>query len=207
LPGFVGYVLEDPVRAVRLEAGRVLASVPEALMDAGQRARLRAALAEYRAAQRMDADRAEAHLRLGTLYMQQQQLARAEGEFERAREIDPRFIPAYVNLADLRRMQGRDADGEAVLREALEIAPGDGDVRHALGLLLVRRKRLSEALRELERAAALRPELPRYSYVLAVALHSAGDGQRALRVLRDARTRHPADREIRAFLAELEQGR
>jgi predicted CXXCH cytochrome family protein len=200
-------LLDDPVRAVRLEAGRVLASVPEALMDAGQRARLRAALAEYRAAQRMDADRAEAHLRLGTLYMQQQQLAQAESEFERAREIAPHFVPAYVNLADLHRVQGREGDGEAVLRKALEIAPDDGDVRHALGLLLVRRKRLSEAIGELERASTLRPELPRYSYVLAVALHSAGDEERALQVLRDAAARHPADRDIQAFLTQLEQGR
>jgi predicted CXXCH cytochrome family protein len=200
-------LLDDPVRAVRLEAARVLASVPEALMNPEERTRLRAALAEYRAAQRMDADRAEAHLRLGTLDMHQRQLARAESELERALEIEPSMIPAYVNLADLHRVQGREGDGEAVLRKALAIAPDDGDVHHALGLLLVRRKQLSEAIRELERAATLRPELPRYSYVLAVALHSAGDAQRALRVLRDARSRHPADRDIQAFLTELEQGR
>ncbi len=71
----------------------------------------------------------------------------------------------------------------------------------------MRRKRLEEAVVELERAAALRPELPRYSFVLAVALHSRGKRDRALAVLQIASARHPADRDVRAFLAQLESER
>jgi tetratricopeptide (TPR) repeat protein len=197
-------LLDDPIRAVRLEAGRVLASVPRSLLTGSDGHRLEDVLGEYRAAQRMDADRADAHMRLGTLFLQRGELARAEAEFERARRLDRWFIPAYVNLADLLRIRGEDGEGERVLREALELWPEHGDVRHALGLLLVRRGRLEEAVVELERAAALRPELPRYSFVLAVALHSVGKVDRALAVLRLASESHPADRDLRAFLAQLE---
>jgi predicted CXXCH cytochrome family protein len=199
-------LLDDSVRTVRLEAGRVLASVPEVLLHPEQRARLEAVLEEYRAAQQMDADRPDAHLRLGNLHLLQHELDRAEREFNRARELAPTFVPTYVNLADLHRIQGREEEAERVLREALAVAPEDGDVHHALGLLLVRTRRLPEAIRELDRAAVFRPEIPRYSFVLAVALHSAGDAERAREVLQAAGRRHPADRDIQNFLRQLVPG-
>ena len=68
-----------------------------------------------------------------------------------------------------------------------------------------RARQLPAALAELERAAELRPELPRYSYVLAVALNDVGQSDRALVVLRTADERHPGDRAIRGLLAQLEQ--
>ncbi len=114
-------------------------------------------------------------------------------------------MPAYVNLADLERLRGRDDAGERHLREALAIEPDDGDVHHALGLLLVRRRQLPAAIAELERAAELRPELPRYSYVLGVALHEVGRSDRALAVLRAAHERHPGNQMIDQLMAQLEK--
>ena len=49
--------------------------------------------------------------------------ARAEEEIKAAIRIEPFFIPAYVNLADLYRVSGRDPDGERILREGLKVAP------------------------------------------------------------------------------------
>ena len=106
------------------------------------------------------------------------------------------YTPAYVNFADLYRVEQRDTDGERVLRAGLAAAPDDAALHLALGLLLVRQKRLPEAIDALQRAATLRPDDPHYGYVLGVALHSSGQTERALVALSTAATRHPSDREL-----------
>jgi Flp pilus assembly protein TadD len=61
--------------------------------------------------------------------------------------------------------------------------------------VLVRLKREDEALEELRRAAELEPDQPRYAYVYAVGLHSAGRGGEAITALKENLTRHPGDRD------------
>jgi Flp pilus assembly protein TadD len=91
---------------------------------------------------------------------------------------------------------GRDGDAEGMLRSAVNLVPGDAGIHHALGLTLVRLKRLDAALGELRRAAQLDPDQPRYSYVYGVALHSAGSKSEALAVLKESLARHPSDRDV-----------
>ena len=96
--------------------------------------------------------------------------------------MSPPYAPAAINLADLYRSLGRDAEGEGVLRAALAASPRDAGLHHALGLTLTRLKRRDEALAALRRAAELAPEQPRYAYVYAVALHSSpGESRRRWR--------------------------
>jgi Flp pilus assembly protein TadD len=64
-------------------------------------------------------------------------------------------------------------------------------------------KRLGEALRQLEVAAEVEPNVARYSYVYAVALHSAGRTADAIMVLRGSVARHPDDRDISIALINL----
>jgi Flp pilus assembly protein TadD len=69
-------------------------------------------------------------------------------------------------------------------------------VAHALGLLLVREKKLDEAVTWLKRAAERAPQNARYTYVYAVALNSTGQTNNALALLARAHQRHPNDREL-----------
>jgi Flp pilus assembly protein TadD len=108
-------------------------------------------------------------------------------------------VPAVANLADLLREQGRDADGERVLREGLRVYPDAASLHHALGLLEVRAGRPGEALTELAHAARLAPESARYSYVYAVALSDAGRTGEARAVVDAALARHPDDADLRAL--------
>jgi Flp pilus assembly protein TadD len=96
--------------------------------------------------QHFNADRPEARVTLGTFFARRRNGAEAEAEYRAAMRLWLRSIQAYVNLADLYRSLNRDADGEAILREALAIAPDDAAAQHALGLTLVRKQRLSEAM-------------------------------------------------------------
>jgi Flp pilus assembly protein TadD len=60
----------------------------------------------------------------------------AEAEYRTALRLDPAFVPALVNLADLDGARGMDQQGE-LLRKAMSIEQNNADVQHSLGLLLV----------------------------------------------------------------------
>jgi Flp pilus assembly protein TadD len=196
-------LLDDPLRAVRIEAGRQLAAVPRDGLDPALRAKLDRALAEYITAQRVDADRPESHTNLAMLYAEQGDVVHAEQELQTALALRADFVPAYVNLADVYRAQQREADAERVLRAGLAVAPNDAALHHALGLLLVRQRRLGDALVELRQAAERQPTEPRYAYVLGVAQHASGQVDEALQTLRAAHERHPSDRDLLLALATI----
>ncbi|HIN70189.1 MAG TPA: tetratricopeptide repeat protein [Acidobacteria bacterium] len=189
-------LLTDPVRAVRLEAARVLASVPFDQLSDGQRVTLTRTLGEYRVSQLTNAERAEPHLNLGVLDVQLGRYDDAERAYRTALRIDTGFVAAHLNLADLYRQQGREAEGEKVLRDALTVTEESAHVEHSLGLLLIRQGRLPEALRVLRSAAERRHDLVRYAYVYGVALQSTGNALGALEVLLTAHERHPEDRDL-----------
>jgi Tfp pilus assembly protein PilF len=195
-------LLDDPVRAVRMEAARALADAPRDRLTDAERTALDRGLAEYVAAERFNADRPESHLNLGLLYAAQRRLPEAEAALRAALERDPRFGAASVNLADLYRATGRDAEGERVLRDALKQDPRSGAAHHALGLLLVRQKRMAEAMPELEVAARLVPENARYGYVYGVGVSGTGQPKQAIEILERVLARHPYDRDtLSALLA------
>jgi Flp pilus assembly protein TadD len=198
-------LLNDRVRAVRIEAAEVLAGVPvDALPDGGPAA-LEKAIDEYVAAQELSADRPEAHSNLASLFARENRFAEAKTELTTALSLDPSFTPAAVNLADLDREWGREAAGERVLRDAISRSPDDASLQHALGLLLIRQGHGLEALDHLAAAARLDLANARFVYVYAVALNDAGQTGKALDVLEHNVARHPYDRDSLAALANFYQ--
>jgi Tfp pilus assembly protein PilF len=202
-------LLDDPLRLVRMAAARTLAGAAESRLDAAQRAAFDAALDEYVAAQRFNADRPEARTNLGSLQASRGDLAGAEGEFRAAIALDPSFVPAWVNLADVQRSRGEESEAEATLRHALDRSPGEAPLHHALGLSLVRSGQPGRALAELETAATAAPESARYAYVYSIALNSSGQANEAISVLERALERHAANRDMLMALVSihLEAGR
>jgi Tfp pilus assembly protein PilF len=200
-------LLADPLLAVRIEAARALAEVPPQLWRPADRSRLAAGLAEYRAAQRTNADRPEAHVNLAALDLVAGDVASARREYETALRLAPWFVPGYVNLADLYRATGDEAAAERALRQALTVAPALAEPHFALGLLLIRTGRRDEAFAQLSRAAELAPENPRFAQGLALALEDRGERQQAEATLARALARRPADRELLAAAAFLARER
>ncbi|MGV7228772.1 MAG: tetratricopeptide repeat protein [Nitrospirales bacterium] len=189
-------LLNDPVRAVRIEAGRYLASIPSDSLSKNQQDQLNQTVDEYIQSQLVNAERPSSHMNLGILYAERGQLQKAEEEYQAALRLDSAFYPALVNLADLYRVQDQDAQGEGFLRQALEIAPNDASVHHALGLLLVRIGKKQEAMSSLKKATALQPDNSQYGYVYAIALHSTGESKKAAAMLEKIHLRHPNERQI-----------
>jgi tetratricopeptide (TPR) repeat protein len=198
-------LLADPVRAVRIEAARGLAGIPESRLPTEDRARLAKAQDEYLASLRFNADRPEAQTELGGYHAARGDEAQAIAAYRRALALDPSYVPAAANLADLHRTRGREREAEAVLREAIRADPAAAAARHALGLSLVRQKRVPEALASLGEAARLAPDDARFAYVYGVALHDAGRRAEATQALERALARHPYDREILLALASYER--
>ena len=159
----------DGVRTVRIDAGRALAAVPAGLLGPAQRETAAAALAEWRAAQLVDADRPEAQSNLCILALEQGDVISAEVACRAAIRIAPQIPTVYVNLADVLRAAGRESDCEATLRAGLAVAPDNGALWHALGLSMVRQHRSAEALASLKRAVELAPQDARFSEVYKIA--------------------------------------
>ena len=187
---------DDAVKAVRVRAGRALVAAPLDELRADERARRTRAIDEYLASERAVAERPEAHLNLGIVAAERGDAAGAEAEYRTAIRLQPGFIPAYANLADLYRATDRQADAATTLADGLKAVPNDPSLLHALGLQRVREQRSAEALPLLQRAAEARPEDARFAYVYGVALHSSGRADEAIVVMKTALERSPYDPDL-----------
>ena len=194
--------LDAPHRALRIAAARSLAALRPRL-GARRQQDLDSALEEYVAAQSFNADRAEGHYNLGSLYDELGRPGDAEQSYLAAIAREPAFAASYVNLADLYRRTGREDEAQALLDGAMSRTPEDAGLPFAFALSLVRADRATEALEFIERAAELAPEEPYYAYALGVALYSDGEPERALAVLGEAHERFPGYRDILFALATM----
>jgi predicted CXXCH cytochrome family protein len=197
----VGPLLTDPVLAVRVEAARVLSSIPAADLDPALRTRFDAALGEFRAVQEASLDMPGSHLNLAVLDENQGRPSEAVQRYLAALKLDPDFTPARLNLARLYSTIGQPQDAERILREGVARMPDQGDLHYSLGLLLAEQRRLAEAIAALADAARLLPDRPRVHYNFALALQQAGRRPEAELALLKAQSLAPGDRSIAYALA------
>jgi tetratricopeptide (TPR) repeat protein len=195
-------LLSDPLRGVRIEAASALADEAH-LFSPEQRRVFDAALAEYRAAQLANADRPEAYSNLGAIAARLGDRETAQQAYEQGLRVGSWFAGSWLNLADLAREKGDDAEAERVLRRGLAATADRAQLHHALGLTLIRQKRVDEALVELKLGLDDAPDDMRLAYVYGVALMSVGRQIEARVVLSDALTQRPADRDLLYALATL----
>ena len=142
------------------------------------------------------------------LFAKRKDVKEAEAQLKDALSLDPTFVPAAVNLADLYRSLGREADGEATLRAALQRSPSHPALLYALGLAMARQGQHAKALNLLATAAGGVPRNARYAYVYAVALHDAGQTSAAIDTLERSIKSHPYDRDsLAALVIYLDQTR
>lgn len=180
-------LLTDPLRAVRMEAARVLSVVPRMYLGDTEATAFDAALQEFYAGEQEMADQAAAHLNLGTVYGNFKQFDKAIESYQTAIRLDPEFVPAHINLALLYNFQGKNAEAEQLLRQALQHAPQLPDAHYYLGLLLAEDSgRLAEAAESLGEAVKHAPGRPRIRYNYALALDKLGRSREAVSQLEQA---------------------
>ena len=94
------------------------------------------------------------------LEVARQQLDEAIRCCEQAIEIQPSFVPAYVNLGNCRQGQGRLDEAIACYRKGLEFDSNSVDARCSLSDVLRNFGRMEESRQHYEHALRLRPDYP-----------------------------------------------
>lgn len=200
-------LLGDPLLAVRVEATRVLAPALGQGLPQSERAALEAALDELRETHLLNADRPDALTALAGIYVDAGNYAEAERWFDAALDLDPAWVQALANFADLRRLTGQDAESAELLERAVAARPDNASVRYAYGLSLVRLRRAEDSLAQFRGAAELAPENAGYAYAHGIALNSTGQSDESVRVLADALQRFPGDGNLLQALMTIERDR
>ena len=186
-------LLNDPQRVVRITAAEALADVPVSEVPLAAQQPLMNGFKEFEQAQAHNADTPSAQVKLANFLLAQGYEKRAEEGYRRAIQLDPDWVSAYINLADLYRHQRREESGEQVLNDGLARQPANADLHHAMGLLKVRQKASAPALEHLLVAASNAPANDRYQYVYAVALDSYGQRAAAIAWLERQRALHASE--------------
>jgi predicted CXXCH cytochrome family protein len=194
-------LLKDPIRGVRVEAARALASLPADRFDAVERQAFDAAVAEFKQAETANADMPASHLNLGAFHETQGRREQAEHSYQTALRLDPYFGPARANLARLYNELGRNPDALRVLREGIKLTPSQGELHYSLGLLLAEEGQLPEAAGALGEAARLLPDRARVRYNYGLVLQKLGRLREAETALLKASDLDPRDPQIAYALA------
>ena len=200
----VSPLLADPVRGVRIRAASLLAAVPAASQPPADRERFDAAAEEFVAAQRFNADRPEARTTLGNFLAQRGRPTEAETEYKAALRLSPQYRrprqsiwptstgSSAATTTAKRVLRAASRPRRATPARAPRARPRP-DQAQAAGR---RARRISHSAAELE------PDSARYHYVYAVALHSAGQRDEAMTVLKQAaaepsrRSRYPVGADL-----------
>jgi predicted CXXCH cytochrome family protein len=125
-------LLGDGTRAVRLEAAWLVAPMADSLRTPAERRAFANAATEFVASARYNADRTLSRLTLGSFYALRGRLDSASAEYRAALTLDPRSVEAYLYLAEVLRVQGRQEEAEQTVRDGLKARPNDRRLLDAL---------------------------------------------------------------------------
>jgi len=159
-------LLNDPVRAVRMEAAIKLLVIPEDQFPEKKRGLLKDVLAEYKEAMEYTSDFAASRHNLGNFYSNTGNQEEALKHYLEAIRIDNEFYPAKVNLAMAYNAQGDNEKAELLLKDVVKSNPEINDVYYSLGLLLAEMQKYEEATVYLKKAGELMPNNARVFYNL-----------------------------------------
>lgn len=163
-------MLYDPVKAVRIDAARLLAGVPSIQLPADQKKVFQTVLKEYEKSMEYSGDFAFSRYNLANLYTGLDRPEDAVENYKAAIKIDGLFYPAKVNLAMLYNRNGENEKAEKLLREVIAVNPEMSEISYSLALLLAEMKKYDEAAFYMKKAADGMPNRARVHYNLGLLL-------------------------------------
>lgn len=184
------YWLERTYQALGAEA---YAKLEESFPDSWRIHQLRAesfafrqdlddAIKEYQAALQLRPNDAELHEALGQLYLDNHSDAEAQGELEKAVEVDASRTHALYLLGRLYVQNRENEKAVPYLQRALRLQPDLAEANEMLGTAYVRLGQFAEAVPKLEKAAP-RDHYGNVHYQLYVAYHKLGRAELAQKAL------------------------
>jgi TolB-like protein/DNA-binding winged helix-turn-helix (wHTH) protein/Tfp pilus assembly protein PilF len=133
----------------------------------------------------LDPNLAEAHVLLAGMAQIQWHWAQAEAEYRRALELNPNDSDGYAGLAGWLLCQGRTAEALALAERARGL-DRFGSTNSDIAWILFNSRRYDEAVRELRRALAVRPNDAGALWVLGFTLVVKGQANEAIPFLERA---------------------
>jgi tetratricopeptide (TPR) repeat protein len=184
-------LLNDPVKAIRIEAAIRLSAVAEdQLTDPVKKAR-KAGLREYTDVNLYVSDFPGGRYNLGIMYANTGEPEKAAEAYRTALKTDNLFYMAKVNLANVYNQLGRNDDAEKLLKEVLNENPEIHQVYYSLALLLAEKGNIAESRIYFHKAIELIPGQPRIIYNLALLENSQGNKALAEEYLLKALAKEP----------------
>jgi tetratricopeptide (TPR) repeat protein len=142
----------------------------------------------YAEVARLAPDRADAHYNYGVYCAQSRRIEEARRAFERTVALDPRHADAWNNLGAIVEQMGAMAQAADCFRRAIAARSGFPRAHFHLGRIYANQRRYADAIRELARSLEPKSdETPTYSYALAATYARAGQRQRSVELMREAR--------------------
>lgn len=212
LRSHVHVLQQEPDKAERLARG-IIASEPDSGLGyslLGEVARSRrqwpAAVDAYRSAHRIDKSTDSLLRLMGALEATQPQAAIALAEQWLADK--PQDATVWRALADAHARAGKMGAARTAYGKLLELSPQDAEAMNNLAIVLVSVQDPA-ATKIADQALALKPQTPYIIGTAGWAAYNAGQPERALQLLRDARLRDPTNASTRYFLGAVlaQQGR
>ncbi len=202
-------LLADPARAVRFEALPAALPYLAQRIDKRERALVLEVRDDYLATGRLHADQPEGHTHIAATLGRSGDLAGAEKALAAALTLEPRWMPALLNLAAIYQRTGRAGEVGAVLARAAAIDPPNAEASYAHGLWLARAGRGEAAAQAIRRASELAPYSMNYAYAHALAQNAIDRPQAAIDTLTTAYERFGGHASLLHALATLhrDQGR
>jgi predicted CXXCH cytochrome family protein len=145
-------LLNDPIKAVRMEAANRLITYRKASFNEIQYKAFQKALDEYRKSQEYVADFPTGRYNLGNYYSKLKDNAKAEENYREAIAIDNLFIPGKINLALIYYQQGKVDQAGVLFNDLVTNHPELIEGYYYLALLYGEQQKYPEAIRLLETA-------------------------------------------------------
>jgi tetratricopeptide (TPR) repeat protein len=190
--GQIEVSIAEHERAVELDPGNVQAHFNLSILY-GKSGKAIEAEKHYRAAIAINPNLAEGHYNFGKLLVEQGRQKEAAEAFRKALEVNPNYAEAHNNYAFLLMTELRLEEAERHYRAAIRNRPKYRMAHFNLGRILVHQGRISEAIEHF--LQTLNPEdesTPGYVYGLGAAYARAGDREKALHYIREARRKAAA---------------
>ena len=166
------------------------------------RSQMPEAAAEFETASRLQPDALPPYVNVALAYNALGQNDKAEASLRRALRLDPTNAAAHLNLAMLLAEMNKLSEAEESFRATLKADPKSAQAAYNLGVLLSKEHPV-EAISWCQKAAALRPDEPKYGYTLAFFQKQAGKTNEAVQTLEKLIEPAPPHAEAYALLAEI----
>jgi len=176
-------LLDDPVKAVRMQAANRLSTYKKENFNDIQYRLFVKALDEYRKSQEYVADFPTGRYNLGNFYAKLNDLPKAEANYREAIRIDDLFYPAKANLVIIYYQEGKTDSVIRLCRNMIATNPDLTDGYYYMALLYGEQKKYPEAVALLETASKKPGSNTRILYNLGLLYQMTGQNEKCVATL------------------------